>query len=88
MGAVRSLVRLRLFPAVFAAPEPVAGPLGEDYGAPCAAVMASVHELMGGWQPLVRSGFGLKPKPRFKADRHRASAPCSASVGPKSVADH
>lgn len=58
MGAVRTLVRLRLFPAVFTAPEPAAGALGEDYGGPCAAVMASVHGLMGSWQPKVRAARG------------------------------
>ena len=61
VGAVHSLVRLRLFSAVFTAPKSAAAVLGEDYGGPCAAVMSSVHDLMDAWKPQVRTAPAPPP---------------------------
>ena len=46
MAAITMLVRLRLFPAVFPAPNPAAKALGSDYGAPCLAAMTAAHALL------------------------------------------
>jgi len=46
VAAITMLVRLRLFPAVFPAPSPVAEALGSDYGAPCLAAMTAAHALL------------------------------------------
>jgi hypothetical protein len=40
------LVRLRLFPTVFAAPSPAAEALGDDYGTPCLAALTAAHALL------------------------------------------
>ena len=58
VGAIQQLVRLRLFPAVFTAPPPAAAALGEEYGGPCASVMASVHRIMLSEQLKVRVSAG------------------------------
>ncbi len=46
MRAVADIQRLRLFPVVFAAPQPLRGALGDDYGAPCATLLAEAAALI------------------------------------------
>lgn len=50
MRAVRDMQRLRLFPVVFCVPPALREALGDDYGAPCSAVLAEAAELMESWQ--------------------------------------
>ncbi|EIE21369.1 hypothetical protein COCSUDRAFT_56588 [Coccomyxa subellipsoidea C-169] len=44
--AVADIQRLRLFPVVFAAPQLLRGALGDDYGAPCATLLAEAAALI------------------------------------------
>jgi hypothetical protein len=53
--AVGDIQRLRLFPVVFAAPQPLRGALGDDYGAPCSALLAEAAALIDSWRAEVRT---------------------------------
>ena len=53
--AVADIQRLRLFPVVFAAPPPLRGALGDDYGGPCSTLLAEAAGLIDAWRAEVRT---------------------------------
>jgi hypothetical protein len=52
--AIQDIQRLRLFPVVFFVPRSVTVLQGEDYGPPCATLMAEAAALLDAWDAQAR----------------------------------
>lgn len=84
MRAVADIHRLGLFPAVFTAPLPLQAALGDGYGGPCSALMATAEALLRAWNPEVHPLTAKHQcacrKAQVGAPQRTRGMPCSVCV--------